>query len=83
MIVDAINRTEATITLNIHELIDLYHAVEIAQKINPKGPWVGGDVFSDIMFITMLCRSGRINDEDLAKILKLRSKPYTNTEETD
>ena len=61
----------------------MYHAVEIAQKINPKGPWVGGDVFSDIMFITMLCRSGRINDEDLAKILKLRSKPYTNTEEAD
>lgn len=78
MIVDAINRTEATITLNIHELIDLYHAVEIAQKVNPKGPWAGGDVFSDIMFITMLCRSGRINDED---ILKLRSKPYINRKE--
>lgn len=81
MIVDAINRTEATITLNIHELIDLYHAVEIAQKVNPKGPWMRGDVFADIMFITMLCRSGRINDEDLAKILKLRSKPYINRKE--
>lgn len=81
MTINAINRTEATITLNIHELLDLYHAVEIAQKINPKGPWVGGDVFSDIMFITMLCRSGRINDEDLAKILKLRSKPYINRKE--
>lgn len=81
MIVDAINRTEATITLNIHELIDLYHAVEIAQKVNPKGPWVGGDVFSDIIFITMLCRYGRINDENLAKILKLRSKPYIDRKE--
>lgn len=28
--------------------------------------------------VTILCRSGRINDEDLAKILKLRSKPYIN-----
>lgn len=83
MTINAINRTEATITLNIHELLDLYHAVEIAQKVNTKGPWVGGDVFSDIMFVTMLCRSGRINDEDLAKILKLRSKPYANSEEND
>lgn len=81
MIVDAINRTEATITLNIHELIDLYHAVEIAQKVNPKGPWVGGDVFSDIMFITILCRYGRVTDEDLAKILKLRLKSYINRKE--
>lgn len=83
MTVNAINCTEATITLNIRELLDLYHAVEIALKVNPKGPWVGGDVFSDIMFVTMLCRSGRINDEDLAKILKLRSRPYANTEEDD
>lgn len=33
--------------------------------------------------VTILCRSGRINDEDLAKILKLRSKPYANTEENN
>ena len=31
--------------------------------------------------VTILCRSGRINDEDLAKILKLRSKPYINRKE--
>lgn len=53
----------------------------IAQKVNPKSPWMRGDVFADIMFITMLCRSGRINDEDLAKILKLRLKPYIDRKE--